>query len=329
MSRTTLPRTRLAAGIPTKALRLVQWADVILVSSSAGKDSLALLWHVYLLAKAAGVTERILVVHCDLGRVEWGSTRELAEQQARALGLDFIAVTRNGGDLLQQVRDRHVRLVAKAAAEEEKQGLAAGSLPVAPAWFSSAARYCTSNNKRDVVAQLMAALQEEHRGLGRPLRILNCMGQRAAESKARAKKLPLVIDKRASTQGRTVVTWMPVHHLTDAAVWRMIHASGLPYSGVYDTGMRRLSCVFCMMATFNDLVLAARQDPELAAEYVKVEQETGSTFKRGLSMADVLARALELNATEGPVRLVRGAAMAEHLGWDATSLYLAGLGLAA
>ena len=67
--------------------------DVILVNSSAGKDSQAMLDYIVELAGAA-LRDRIVVVHCDLGRVEWQGTRELAEAQARYYGVRFEVVKR-------------------------------------------------------------------------------------------------------------------------------------------------------------------------------------------------------------------------------------------
>lgn len=40
--------------------------EVLLVNSSAGKDSQAMLDHVFELARAAGVENRVVVVYCDL-----------------------------------------------------------------------------------------------------------------------------------------------------------------------------------------------------------------------------------------------------------------------
>ena len=56
--------------------------DIILANSSAGKDSLAMLWYLNRLVSCQGLTKRIIVVHADLGRVEWASTAKLAERQA-------------------------------------------------------------------------------------------------------------------------------------------------------------------------------------------------------------------------------------------------------
>ena len=49
---------------------------------------------------------RLVVAHADLGRVEWPGTRELAEEQARHYGLEFVAVARPQGDLLEHIAHR-------------------------------------------------------------------------------------------------------------------------------------------------------------------------------------------------------------------------------
>ncbi len=92
--------------------------DCLVVNSSAGKDSQAMLDMVAQQAKAEEVLDRLVVVHADLGRVEWPGTRELAERQARHYGVRFEVVTRQQetssttsrnadvGPLAQQAEDR-------------------------------------------------------------------------------------------------------------------------------------------------------------------------------------------------------------------------------
>ncbi|HEX5567937.1 MAG TPA: hypothetical protein VFY14_13595, partial [Streptomyces sp.] len=63
--------------------------DVILVASSAGKDSQAMLDYVAELARAAGVEDRVTVLHNDLGEVEWPGVAELAAEQAAHYGFRF------------------------------------------------------------------------------------------------------------------------------------------------------------------------------------------------------------------------------------------------
>ena len=76
------------AAAPT--LRDYAW---LVVNSSAGKDSQAMLDVVAQQAKSEEVLDRLVVVHADLGRVEWPGTRELAELQARPYGFRFEVVS--------------------------------------------------------------------------------------------------------------------------------------------------------------------------------------------------------------------------------------------
>lgn len=236
--------------------------DIILVNSSGGKDSQAMLDRVAEQATAAGVVKPLVVVHCDLGRVEWQGVKALAAEQAAHYGARFEVVTRAKGDLLAQV--------------EFERGK----------WPSNKARFCTSDHKRAQVYKLLTKLVKEL-GLSRPVRILNCLGLRAQESSARAHKVPFAFDKLASNSKRHVDTWLPIHDWTETEVWARIKASGVRHHEAYDLGMPRLSCAFCIFAPKEALVLAGIHNPELLAEYVRVEEKIGHTFKHGLSLKQV------------------------------------------
>lgn len=237
--------------------------DIILVNTSGGKDSQTMLGFVVDAARAAGVEDRLVAVHADLGRVEWTGTLELAQRQAEAYGVRFVTKARPQGDLLDHIEAR-------------------GMFP------SSAARYCTSDHKRGQVATVMTALTNEL-GLNRPARILNCMGFRSQESAARAKKVAFAHDKRASTKTtRSVDTWLPILDWTLEQVWADIEASGVEHHPAYDAGMPRLSCCFCVLSSKGALVLAARLNPELAEEYRAVEVRIGHRFTDKLSMGDII-----------------------------------------
>lgn len=245
--------------------------DVILVNSSAGKDSQAMLDVVVELATAAGVRDRIVVVHADLGRAEWQGTRELAERQAAHYGLPFRVVKRTQNDLLDHVAARGK-------------------------WPSSQARYCTSDHKRGPIRTVITALVTEQRRrlerrdrVIRQVRVLNCLGLRAQESPERAKKPALERDKAASNSLRVVDTWLPIHDWTVDAVWARIAASGVEHHRAYDLGMPRLSCCFCVFAPKAALVLAGKHNRELLDAYVAVERQIGHTFRINLTLAEVKA----------------------------------------
>jgi 3'-phosphoadenosine 5'-phosphosulfate sulfotransferase (PAPS reductase)/FAD synthetase len=104
-----LPARTLAADpIPDLAA-----ADDIIVSSSGGKDSQAMLDVVMALADTAGVRDRVVVLHCDLGvtpgghTVEWPDTADIARRQADHYGLPFeVRRSTKWPSLLHRVRAR-------------------------------------------------------------------------------------------------------------------------------------------------------------------------------------------------------------------------------
>jgi 3'-phosphoadenosine 5'-phosphosulfate sulfotransferase (PAPS reductase)/FAD synthetase len=238
--------------------------DWLVVNSSAGKDSQAMLDVVAETAKAEGVLDRLVVVHADLGRVEWKGTRELAELQAHHYGVRFEVVRRRQNDLLDHVQARG-------------------------RWPSPAQRYCTSDHKRGPVTTLFTRLTAETRQLtpSKPVKILNCMGLRAEESPARAKQEPFQLDQRASNGKRTVWRWLPIHDWTTEEVWARIRQGGLESHPAYGLGMPRLSCVFCIFAPKAALLLAGKHNPELLAEFVGLESRINHRFKPDLALADV------------------------------------------
>ena len=237
--------------------------DIVLVNSSAGKDSQAMLTVINEMAVEQGVQDRIVVVHSDLGRVEWEGVRELAEEQARHYGNRFEVVSRPQGDLLDHVEQRRM-------------------------WPSSNARYCTSDHKRGQIYKVMTKLVTEM-SLARPVKILNCLGIRAQESPARAKKNPFQHDGSASNGKRDVTTWYPIFDWTVEQVWETIYRSGVRWHWAYDAGMSRLSCVFCVFASRKDLLIAARHNPNLLEQYVAVENRISHTFRKDLSLVQIKA----------------------------------------
>ena len=74
--------------------------------------------------------------------------------------------------------------------------------------------------------------------------LIKIIGVRAAESARRAKQW------RSMTQSwkRQQVFLCPALNFSDAEVWQVIKAEGLPYCELYDCGFRRLGCIACPMA---------------------------------------------------------------------------------
>ena len=283
--RTLLTTARPEANVPADLDLVGQ--DWIVINSSGGKDSSAQMSAILRATDAAGVDRsKVIVAHADLGRVEWKGTRELAAKQAAFFGLEFFVVARAKGDLLDQI-------------------LARGMFP------SNVARFCTSDQKTAQVHKLFTQLgkqtKAELKAAGqdkRPAKILSCLGIRAQESPARAKKTTCEIEKKPTGKGtaKVVTRWLPIHHWTHDQVWAEIAESGQEAAGLIHPAytvhkMPRLSCVFCVMApNLTTFVRAGIANPELLTTYVELEAKIGHTFGIKLSMADV-AEAIANGAT--------------------------------
>lgn len=247
--------------------------DLIVVSTSGGKDSQVMLDVVSGLAAEAGVSDRLRAVHADLGRVEWDGVQDLAAEQAAAFGVPFSVVRKKDTeaapfDLLDRVRVRRM-------------------------WPSAQQRWCTSDHKRGAIRPYFTALSKEWKAVSgetRPCRILSTMGMRAEESSARARRQTFV-EGVISTSNQQVDEWLPIHAWTETDVWERIRASGVRHHWAYDAGMPRLSCSFCVLGSRASLELAVRLRPKLAAEYAAVEVEVGHRFRQDLSMAEIIEAA--------------------------------------
>lgn len=305
--------------------------DWIVVSSSAGKDSMAMLDHVCELAAAQDLLDRVVVVHCDLGRVEWKGTRELAERQADRYGVPCLVVWRRQGDLLDQIErmrffpkpdtryctSDHKRAQifrAFTALAQARDGDLLEQVEARGMWPSPQQRYCTSDQKRAQVHRAYTALTSKTQGArlglkrsGMPsARILSCQGMRAEESPGRAKKAPFQRDARASNGRRIVDNWLPIHAWTQDEVWTRIRAgrsSDLVHPA-YALGMPRLSCCFCIFAPKAALMLAGKHNPELLDAYVGVEERIGHRFRKELSLGEV-REALARGEEAGEIRTWR------------------------
>ena len=172
--------------------------DVVLVNSSAGKDSQASLDVVVEHARAANALAKVVVVHADLGDAEWDGVPELAAEHAAHYGLRFELARRTAAD-------GHTETILERVAT---RGM----------WPDAARRWCTSDHKRGPIRKIMTSLVAELRDSGtvvdRPVRPLNVMGLRAAEShracSPRAVRGQPGGQQRQASRGR-VVSDPPLH----------------------------------------------------------------------------------------------------------------------
>jgi len=249
--------------LPDQILIMIEAGALFVLNDSGGKDSQAM----RIVMRGIVPRRQLIVVHASLGDVEWPGALEHARQGADRDGLTFI-VARARKTFFEMVEHRY----------RVRPG------PNSPCWPSSANRQCTSDLKRDPITREIRRFAKE-RGINQ---IVTCLGIRAEESSARAKKCPLVRSERNSTAGREWWEWMPIHALSRQQVFQIIEQAGETPHYAYGLGNERLSCMFCIMGSVNDLRNAARHNPELYHRYVEVEQRTGYTMHQSRKSLPVL-----------------------------------------
>ena len=230
---------------------LIKRGALFIVNHSGGKDSQAM----YILLNLWVPNEQIVIVHADLGAVEWAGAVE--HIKATTYG-EPLHVCRARRTLLEMIEER-------------------GMFP------SPAMRQCTSDLKRGPIERTIRAISK---ATGNKL-IVNCMGMRADESASRKKLVPFKLSTSNSRARREWYDWLPIHGWSEAKVFKTIADAGQQPHIVYSLGMSRFSCVFCVMASEKDLTTAARlattrpellNDRHLFRKYVNLERSTGQVM---------------------------------------------------
>jgi 3'-phosphoadenosine 5'-phosphosulfate sulfotransferase (PAPS reductase)/FAD synthetase len=238
--------------------------DLVIVNSSAGKDSLCALYQIMKLADLfAYDRSKIVVSHQDLGDMEWKGTKELVKEQADLFGLETYYSKRRD-------KNGYEENLLEYAERRQK-------------WPSNMQRWCTSDFKRSPGSRVVTMLTKGKQNC----KVLYVFGFRSEESPARSKKEVLKRNKMLTTKSRIVDEYLPIHDWTETEVWNCIKDNNLPYHPAYDLGMPRLSCVFCIFSPFDALVRAGYANPELLDRYCETETKINHTFREDLAINDV------------------------------------------
>ena len=145
----------------------------VAIGISGGKDSdaMAIALNKYL-DEIGHPRDRRVLIHADLGLIEWPETMEWVQKLADHVGLDLMIVRRQAGDMIQRWEGRW------AANLRRYENLECVTL-ITP-WSTPAMRFCTSELK---VSPICSALKKRWpTGI-----ILSASGIRAEESPNRAK----------------------------------------------------------------------------------------------------------------------------------------------
>ena len=246
-------------------VRLLREGAPLVLSVSGGKDSDAMCHHLLERRQAEGWTGDVVMIHADLGaRVEWQQTPDYVQHLAQRKGVPLYVVRWTHGDLIDRIWQRYYKD------------------PSRPCWPSAQMRYCTADLKRGPISR-------ELRRLFPSGNVICAMGLRAQESQTRARRptFSLRTDSSAPTKGRFVYDWLPIHDWTETDVWDCIRRHGNIHHEAYSLGNHRLSCALCVLASLNDLINGAGQNPATYREYCRIEAVTGYSFRKDFWLSDL------------------------------------------
>ena len=255
----------------------------VAIGISGGKDSVAATFATLDHLDRSGHRGPRLLIHSDLGRVEWRDSLPTCERLAVAAGCELLTVRREAGDMMDRWLGRWRNNV------ERYRTLSCVRL-ILP-WSTPSMRFCTSELKTDVICRALV-----RRFPGRE--ILSVSGIRREESPARAKSP--VAARQAKLESKTHGTagwdWHPIIEWSLADVLALAEARGFPQHEAYGVyGSSRVSCAFCIMSAAGDILAAAgcRDNHDLYREMVGLEADSGFAFQGGKWLGDAAPHLLD------------------------------------
>lgn len=237
---------------------------VVAIGVSGGKDSDACAIATTEYLDRIGHTGPRLLVHADLGSVEWRQSQSKCDGLAATLGLELVTVRRKAGGMMERWQTRWENNVSRY----ESLSCVKLILP----WSTPSMRFCTSELKSAVIA---SELKKRFKGQ----EIINVTGIRREESAGRKKAAVAKDDPRLAQKNAAGITWNPVIEWTIGEVKAAIARRGIELHEAYTKYlMTRVSCVFCIMSSAGDLIASTTCPDNHDIYRTMVELEATSTF---------------------------------------------------
>jgi 3'-phosphoadenosine 5'-phosphosulfate sulfotransferase (PAPS reductase)/FAD synthetase len=287
----------------------------VAIGASGGKDSCLAAFAVQRHLDKIGHTGPRILVHADLGRVEWKDSLPTCERLADRLGLELVIVRRKSGDMMDRWLSRWAANVTRY------QDLSCVKL-ISP-WSSSAMRFCTSELKvQPICRELIRRFPNTT--------IINAVGIRREESAGRQKSPVAKIQNALTSRTTRGYNWNAVLHYLKPDVFARLEAENFTvHEGYRLFGMDRISCAFCIMGSAADLWASStcEQNADIYREMVDLEIASTFSFQDKHWLADVAPHLLtaqqreELSAVKhcADVRRKEEARIPDHLlfeeGW--------------
>lgn len=222
--------------------KLIKEKALFVINDSAGKDSQAMKIKLFELIPK----EQIVIVHANLPGVEWDGNLDHIKKYSNNVPVYEVVAGKTFFDMVE-----HRKMFP-----------------------SPSTRQCTSDLKRGPIQKFINNYAKTN---GFSI-VVNCMGLRAQESSSRAKKIPFQFMSKKSAKHRQQYEWLPIHEMKLSEVWETIKNANQEPHSIYKSGISRLSCCFCIMASDRDLKIASKLNPELAEKYMQTEEKFNFTM---------------------------------------------------
>lgn len=218
--------------VTPKVTEMLDSGCVVAIGISGGKDGAAAAIRLASYLDEVGHTGPRVLIHSDLGRVEWKDSLPRCEALAKRLGWELMVVNRKAGDMMARWEGRWANNVARYESLECVKLI----LP----WSTPSMRFCTSELKTAVIC---SALSKRFKGQN----ILSVTGVRHAESAARA-KMPICSPQPLLTKkGVEGYNWNAIIEWPTEDVYAYHEEVDEPLHEAYTKyGSSRVSCSFCI-----------------------------------------------------------------------------------
>lgn len=270
---------------------------VVAVGVSGGKDSDACAIAVDRHLNAIGHTGPRLLIHADLGRVEWRDSLANCQRLAARLGWELVVVNRKAGDMMARWEGRWENNVARYANLECVKLI----LP----WSTPSMRFCTSELKTAVISSALKKRFPNHD-------IINVTGIRRQESTSRSRMPVAAPMPRLTSKAHTGMAWNAIIEWEVQDVLTTILDAGLELHEAYTRyGASRVSCTFCIMSSIPDLnaSVSCSDNHEIYRQMVELEARSTYAFQGSRWLADLaphlLSPELRERATKAKEKALR------------------------
>jgi 3'-phosphoadenosine 5'-phosphosulfate sulfotransferase (PAPS reductase)/FAD synthetase len=261
----------------------------VAVGISGGKDSDVAAFETQRHLRERGHQGPLILIHSDLGRIEHTDSLPACQRLADRLGLELVVVRREKGDMVDRWLQRwHDNLGRYSILKCVKLVLP---------WSTPNMRFCTSELKTAIVCRYLVERFAHET-------ILSVVGIRRQESPARAKTNVLSLQEKLEnkTFGTTGYNWHPIlaWTLEDVLAYHQYQNFSL-HEAYTKFLMGRVSCSFCILSSFSDMVASATdsRNHEVYRELVDLEIASAFSFQSGTWLGDVAPHLLSADQLVG------------------------------